>query len=174
LHDLLFVPGSQLLFAAAQIVAQCLCQALFLRGPFGSLCRGQVRKIFHFAMQQKRDEHVKRRPASRPAALVKHPAALPNLKAWYIRLGIARCRSSVVEHSLGKGEVESSILSGSTIDFQWLTNAITRNGRRDTDGIPTLRSTDRSGRAYPSQYGLRSTSVDHRFWRDVIGALIDR
>ncbi len=25
------------------------------------------------------------------------------------------CRSSVVEHSLGKGEVESSILSGSTI-----------------------------------------------------------
>ena len=26
----------------------------------------------------------------------------------------ARCRSSVVEHSLGKGEVESSILSGST------------------------------------------------------------
>jgi hypothetical protein len=25
-----------------------------------------------------------------------------------------RCRSSVVEHSLGKGEVESSILSGST------------------------------------------------------------
>ncbi len=27
----------------------------------------------------------------------------------------ARCRSSVVEHSLGKGEVDSSILSGSTI-----------------------------------------------------------
>jgi hypothetical protein len=26
----------------------------------------------------------------------------------------ARCRSSVVEHSLGKGEVLSSILSGST------------------------------------------------------------
>ena len=30
------------------------------------------------------------------------------------------CRSSVVEHSLGKGEVESSILSGSTICSQWL------------------------------------------------------
>ncbi len=28
------------------------------------------------------------------------------------------CRSSVVEHSLGKGEVESSILSGSTISLQ--------------------------------------------------------
>ncbi len=28
-----------------------------------------------------------------------------------------RCRSSVVEHSLGKGEVESSILSGSTISY---------------------------------------------------------
>jgi hypothetical protein len=27
----------------------------------------------------------------------------------------ACCRSSVVEHSLGKGEVDSSILSGSTI-----------------------------------------------------------
>jgi hypothetical protein len=27
----------------------------------------------------------------------------------------SRCRSSVVEHSLGKGEVESPILSGSTI-----------------------------------------------------------
>jgi hypothetical protein len=30
-------------------------------------------------------------------------------------LAARRCRSSVVEHSLGKGEVESSILSGSTI-----------------------------------------------------------
>jgi hypothetical protein len=28
---------------------------------------------------------------------------------------VRRCRSSVVEHSLGKGEVLSSILSGSTI-----------------------------------------------------------
>ena len=27
----------------------------------------------------------------------------------------ARCRSSVVEHSIGNGEVDSSILSGSTI-----------------------------------------------------------
>jgi hypothetical protein len=32
-----------------------------------------------------------------------------------------RCRSSVVEHSLGKGEVESSILSGSTRFFNDLT-----------------------------------------------------
>jgi hypothetical protein len=80
LHNLLFVPGSPLLLAAAQIVAQCLRQALFLRGPFGSLCRGQFRKIFHFGMQQKRDEHVNRRSASRPAASVKDPPALPNLK----------------------------------------------------------------------------------------------
>ena len=29
---------------------------------------------------------------------------------------LPRCRSSVVEHSLGKGEVDSSILSGSTSD----------------------------------------------------------
>jgi hypothetical protein len=33
------------------------------------------------------------------------------------RLG-ACCRSSVVEHSIGNGEVDSSILSGSTIFFQ--------------------------------------------------------
>ena len=33
----------------------------------------------------------------------------------FTRLDIFRCSSSVVEHSLGKGEVESSILSCSTI-----------------------------------------------------------
>ena len=32
----------------------------------------------------------------------------------YTRATLAGCRSSVVEHSLGKGEVDSSILSGST------------------------------------------------------------
>src|SRR5215510_13892361 len=37
----------------------------------------------------------------------------------------ACCRSSVVEHSLGKGEVDSSILSGSTI------HPITTRHRRD-------------------------------------------
>src|SRR6202034_1371201 len=41
------------------------------------------------------------RPPLKPAAAPLFPAR--------------RCRSSVVEHSLGKGEVESSILSGSTI-----------------------------------------------------------
>ena len=39
------------------------------------------------------------------------PAAVP--QACQRRRGF-RCRSSVVEHSLGKGEVDSSILSGST------------------------------------------------------------
>jgi hypothetical protein len=35
--------------------------------------------------------------------------------SWAFLLGLASCcRSSVVEHSLGKGEVDSSILSGST------------------------------------------------------------
>jgi hypothetical protein len=34
----------------------------------------------------------------------------------------ARCRSSVVEHSIGNGEVDSSILSGSTI-FQCRINS---------------------------------------------------
>src|SRR6202161_1769716 len=34
---------------------------------------------------------------------------------WPILVSGARCRSSVVEHSIGNGEVDSSILSGSTI-----------------------------------------------------------
>ena len=41
------------------------------------------------------------------------PALGRGLRAWY-RESLC-CRSSVVEHSLGKGEVESSILSRSTI-----------------------------------------------------------
>jgi hypothetical protein len=34
---------------------------------------------------------------------------------WPSLVSGARCRSSVVEHSIGNGEVDSSILSGSTI-----------------------------------------------------------
>jgi hypothetical protein len=34
---------------------------------------------------------------------------------WPILVSGACCRSSVVEHSIGNGEVDSSILSGSTI-----------------------------------------------------------
>jgi hypothetical protein len=41
------------------------------------------------------------------------PAVWSRLLAAFAAL--ARCRSSVVEHSLGKGEVVSSILTGSTI-----------------------------------------------------------
>jgi hypothetical protein len=40
---------------------------------------------------------------------------------------VARCRSSVVEHSIGNGEVDSSILSGSTIfskQYQHLENTL--------------------------------------------------
>ena len=40
------------------------------------------------------------------------------------------CRSSVVEHSLGKGEVESSILSGSTISRRVRSWKIERRQRR--------------------------------------------
>src|ERR1700727_1454427 len=48
--------------------------------------------------------------------------AMPSLlwqeaQRFYPRLGC--CSSSVVEHSLGKGEVESSILSCSTIFLKW-------------------------------------------------------
>ena len=47
----------------------------------------------------------------------RNPCAPAALMAGSARLGMAPrfcCRSSVVEHSLGKGEVDSSILSGST------------------------------------------------------------
>src|SRR5580698_6220424 len=40
------------------------------------------------------------------------PAVEPPAPLWHIRA--LRCRSSVVEHPLGKGEVHSSILCGST------------------------------------------------------------
>jgi hypothetical protein len=41
--------------------------------------------------------------------------------------GDSGCRSSVVEHSLGKGEVDSSILSGSTSQSLWLANGLARS-----------------------------------------------
>jgi hypothetical protein len=50
------------------------------------------------------------------AATLWHKARVSTRPASQIRRRKGqRCRSSVVEHSLGKGEVESSILSGSTI-----------------------------------------------------------
>jgi hypothetical protein len=42
---------------------------------------------------------------------------------WPILVSGARCRSSVVEHSIGNGEVHSSTLCGSTI-FYWLFRAL--------------------------------------------------
>jgi len=91
LHNLLFVPGSLLLLAAMQVVAQCFCQPFFPRSPLCSLCGGQVWKIFHVSMQRARDELVKKLIACNRCrtALGKPPAALPNLTPWYIRLGSA-------------------------------------------------------------------------------------
>ena len=43
------------------------------------------------------------------------------------QLALKRCRSSVVEHSLGKGEAVSSILTGSTI--------LSLTGRRPSAGL---------------------------------------
>jgi hypothetical protein len=42
-------------------------------------------------------------------------AFAPPILYQRLAFGAARCCSSVVEHSLGKGEVDSSILSSSTI-----------------------------------------------------------
>ena len=57
----------------------------------------------------------KRRPAlAKPGPLWQGSARLEGA-LWADSLSGARCRSSVVEHSIGNGEVDSSILSGSTI-----------------------------------------------------------
>ena len=58
-------------------------------------------------------------PHNRRDAVLALAAALwqkpPRRGPGVIRPGRNRCRSSVVEHSIGNGEVDSSILSGSTI-----------------------------------------------------------
>jgi hypothetical protein len=67
----------------------------------------------------------------------------------------ARCRSSVVEHSIGNGEVDSSILSGSTIPSLgfpcrprsiWLLAPLTGNGA--CSGFPSISATQRPRRRY--------------------------
>jgi hypothetical protein len=54
-----------------------------------------------------------RYPCTLAALVAGSPRLPPPRSACKRRRGL-RCRSSVVEHSLGKGEVDSSILSGST------------------------------------------------------------
>ena len=56
-----------------------------------------------------------------------------------IDLPVRRCRSSVVEHSLGKGEVESSILSGSTIIISTILKKALADRSLRTSGMPMLR-----------------------------------
>src|SRR3954453_12302551 len=51
-------------------------------------------------------------------ALWQEPAACRGLFGRFLD-SRACCRSSVVEHSIGNGEVDSSILSGSTIPYRW-------------------------------------------------------
>lgn len=72
---------------------------------------------------------------------------------------IKRCSSSVVEHSLGKGEVDSSILSSSTSPAHW------RQGRSprytppaalDASVLPTL------GTASPSRQSLPARDASSR------------
>src|SRR5271165_6441795 len=61
-----------------------------------------------------RHSRVRLERRRRPACL----AAAPMAEAGRFRANASRCcSSSVVEHSLGKGEVESSILSCSTINY---------------------------------------------------------
>jgi hypothetical protein len=56
------------------------------------------------------------RPAQQPCVATPHvPRNRATLGARFLAVcPVRRCRSSVVEHSLGKGEVVSSILTGST------------------------------------------------------------
>jgi hypothetical protein len=96
------------------------------------------------------------------------PCALPPLVAVSARFGRAGaascCRSSVVEHSLGKGEVESSILSGST-SFPFEIRRIYRDRFRSRRGflgsrpfsVPSIKRQD-----FPSRWRLRKTCGNGR------------
>src|SRR3954451_17134649 len=61
-------------------------------------------------------------PKSSASAFLRQPRRCGNFRRDrrlpYRPRQSSRCRSSVVEHSLGKGEVDSSILSGSTRKFK--------------------------------------------------------
>src|SRR6185437_5302451 len=76
----------------------------------------------HFVIHERRADRFPvikhlRRNSGGPRSVLGLPAASRSCISAAVGLGgqsPACCRSSVVEHSLGKGEVESSILSGST------------------------------------------------------------
>ncbi|MDB5393736.1 MAG: hypothetical protein JWM91_1242 [Rhodospirillales bacterium] len=85
------------------------------------------------------------------------------------------CRSSVVEHSLGKGEVDSSILSGST-SFLEIRQRLARNSRlftpSGTKGWYKMSRRGRSARVVPQRWktqNLGSISIA-RSCRRRIGA----
>ena len=67
-----------------------------------------------------------------------------------------RCRSSVVEHSLGKGEVESSILSGSTIFFLGFTylNPDFQLSAGSVDNAPSGRYTTTPASTWAARVGV--------------------
>ena len=103
--------------AALEVFAQRRGQAPpALRGLFTGL-RAIVhrRRIGPGAQLAKPSQPTREtRLACAPCRLVARNAALADMRAPCL-LAAQRCRSSVVEHSLGKGEVVSSILPGSTI-----------------------------------------------------------
>ena len=74
---------------------------------------------FNFSVPASSTNSLAFRLAHRQALWQCPPArsrSVPTRRAWRVRFfEVFSCRSSVVEHSLGKGEVESSIPSGSTI-----------------------------------------------------------
>ncbi len=93
----------------------------------------------HFVIHERRADRFPvikhlRRNSGGPRSVLGLPAASRSCISAAVGLGgqsPACCRSSVVEHSLGKGEVESSILSGST-SFSFINRAFLacRHGRR--------------------------------------------
>ena len=96
--------------------AQVLRACRRMREPAARKLRRPRRPPFDFTA-------IYRPPRSRACLRARGPCG-KNRTARRCRLGRfclprACCRSSVVEHSLGKGEVDSSILSGSTIKIQW-------------------------------------------------------
>src|ERR1700733_1510241 len=107
------IATSSLLLAALEVFAKSRRQPFAARRPFfrfAALAHDSSFKARHLPHRkpQVRLRHLARYGKDRRLFLC-FPASI--CRVW---AGLGRCRSSVVEHPLGKGEVLSSILSGST------------------------------------------------------------
>ncbi len=106
-------------FAPAQIFAQRLCEPPLSVFAAAAICARFRVRLVHTTFFARFGPESNRppRPVHFPSTAPGQPQNPPVYPAFR-RLRRPRCRSSGVEHSLGKGEVVSSNLTGSTSRFQ--------------------------------------------------------